>query len=187
MAEAVSGAASPQVVESNNPTAALFQPTINVNVIQNQTATQNVGQGAGTAPVFIMQPRKQSFLVRAFWFVFVGWWMSALFILLGYFFVATIILAPIGFWFLNRVPQAQTLRTRNSDFTVTAKDGISFITETNTRQHPWYLRLIYLPVGLILGAVWLTAAWVFGILILTLPLSIWMIDRSPAVITLEKN
>jgi uncharacterized membrane protein YccF (DUF307 family) len=185
MANTVAGSAASEVGEINNPTNALFQPTINVNVVQNQTATQNAG--APVAPVFVMQPRKHSFLVRAVWFAFVGWWLSGFFIFLGYLFVATIILAPVGFWFLNRVPQAQTLRTRNSDFTVTARDGISFITETNTKQHPWYLRLLYLPIGLALGALWLTVAWFFGVLILTLPLSIWMIDRSPAVITLEKN
>lgn len=187
MSEVSAAVAGNEIDESNNPTAALFQPTINVNVIQNQTATQNVSQAAPVAPVFLMQPKKQSFFVRAIWFVCVGWWLSAFFILLGYLFMATLILAPIGFWFLNRVPQAQTLRTRNSDFTVTAKDGISFITETNTRQHPWFLRLLYLPVGLIVGAFWLSAAWVFGVLIITLPLSVWMIDRSPAVITLQKN
>lgn len=185
MANTVAGPAGSEVGEINNPTNTLFQPIINVNVVQNQTATQNAG--TSVAPAFVMQPRKHSFLVRAVWYIFVGWWLSALFIVLGYFFIASILLAPIGFWFLNRVPQAQTLRTRNSDFTVTAKDGISFITETHTKQHAWYLRLLYLPIGLFLGAIWLSVAWLLGVLILTLPLSIWMIDRSPAVITLEKN
>jgi len=185
MADTIAGPVGSEVGEINNPTNTLFQPTINVNVVQNQTTTQNAG--VPVAPVFVMQPRKHSFLVRAMWFAFVGWWLSAFFIVLGYFFVGTIILAPFGFWFLNRVPQAQTLRARNSDFAVTTRDGISFITETRTKQHPWYLRLLYLPIGLFLGAIWLTVAWFFGVLIITLPLSIWMIDRSPAVITLERN
>jgi hypothetical protein len=45
---------------------------------------------------------------------------------------------------------------------------------------------MYLPLGLVLGLVWLTVAWVLSLLIITLPLSVWMINRAPTVITLEQ-
>jgi hypothetical protein len=47
--------------------------------------------------------------------------------------------------------------------------------------------LVYFPVGLVAGFFWLVTAWVISLTIVLLPVSIWMIDRSPAVITLQKH
>jgi hypothetical protein len=33
----------------------------------------------------------------------------------------------------------------------------------------------------------LIAAWILSVLIITLPFSIWMIDRAPGVITLQRH
>jgi len=138
-----------------------------------------------------MQSHQTPFIARALWFVFVGWWLSAIFILLGWSFTVIGIvvwtLLPVGWWFLNRVPQAQTLRRRRYQFKTEYRDGAIYMTEEKIQQIPWYLRLLYLPVGLVVGAVWLVSAWVFGVLILTLPLSVWMIDRAPKVITLQRH
>ena len=136
---------------------------------------------------FVTRSHNPPFIVRAVWWLFVGWWLSAFFIVLGYLFVGTLILLPIGIWFLHRIPQAQTLRARNTEFTSEFRDGATIFTESTKRQHPWYMRLLYLPVGLILGLVWLPLAWLFGVLIITFPLSIWMIDRAPGVITLQRH
>lgn len=154
---------------------------------QSQSLVNNVNVNVGGPTIVVANKGRQlPFLIRAVWFCTIGFWLSAVFILLGYVFTASIILMPLGFWFLNRVPQAQTLRQRNTDMAVSQKDGVTYLTESTAEQHPWYLRLLYLPIGLILGGIWLTLAWFAGVLIITLPLSIWMIDRAPAVITLEK-
>lgn len=150
----------------------------------NVTTTVNVG---GPNIIITTQKRSVPFVLRAVWFLAIGWWLSAVFILVGYLCCLTVILAPVGFWFLNRIPQAQTLRMRNSDFHVTQKDGVTFLTEGRTRQLPWYYRALYFPVGLVIGAFWLTLAWIVSLPIITLPLSIWMIDRAPKVISLQRN
>lgn len=155
----------------------------NANVT-NVSTTVNVG-----GPNILITTRKQQvpFILRAIWFCVIGFWLSLVFIIVGFLCSATIVLAPVGFWFLNRVPQAQTLRMRNTEFHVTQQDGITHLTEGRVTQVPWYYRAIYFPLGLILGAVWLMAAWVISLPVITLPLSIWMIDRSPAVISLQRN
>ncbi|HWK80154.1 MAG TPA: hypothetical protein VNP95_05285 [Thermomicrobiales bacterium] len=127
------------------------------------------------------------FLIRAIWFFVVGWWLSGVFIAAGYLFTASIVGMPVGFWFLNRVPQAQTLRMRNNDLIVTESDGVTFLRETEQQQLPWPIRAIWFPFGLVLGAIWLSIAWALGAIIITLPISIWMINRAPEVITLQRH
>jgi uncharacterized membrane protein YccF (DUF307 family) len=155
--------------------------------LQN-TNVNNINVSVGGPNIVIATQRQQvPFILRALWFLGVGWWLSAVFILVGYLCCLTIILTPVGFWFLNRVPQAQTLRMRNTQFHTTTVDGVTHLREGRTEQLPWYYRAIYFPFGLVFGFVWLSVAWAISILILTLPLSVWMIDRSPTIISLQRN
>ena len=141
----------------------------------------------GPNVVINYQRQQVPFILRALWFVFVGWWLSAVFIVLGYVFMVLLITAPLGFWFLNRVPQAQTLRLRSHDLIITEREGATYVTEMTQSQHPWYLRLLYLPVGLVLGLVWLWLAWLISLPVITLPVSVYMIDRAPGIITLQRH
>lgn len=49
------------------------------------------------------------FLLRAVYFVLVGWWFSALWLALAWALSASIIGLPIGFWMFNKVPGVITL------------------------------------------------------------------------------
>jgi uncharacterized membrane protein YccF (DUF307 family) len=49
------------------------------------------------------------FLVRAIWFLLVGWWLSLVWIKIAFLLAATFILSPFGFWMINRVPAVLTL------------------------------------------------------------------------------
>ena len=50
--------------------------------------------------------------MRAVWFVFIGWWLSALAIGVAYFLCAIIIGLPLGFMIFNALPWILTLRDR---------------------------------------------------------------------------
>lgn len=148
----------------------------------------SVNVNVGGPNILITTKRQQvPFILRALWFFAVGWWLSFVFITVGYFCCLTVVLAPVGFWFLNRVPQAQTLRMRNTEFHTTQRDGVTYLTEGRVEQLPWYYRAIYFPFGLVFGALWLSFAWLISLPIITLPLSVWMIDRSPTIISLQRN
>jgi uncharacterized membrane protein YccF (DUF307 family) len=61
-------------------------------------------------PYGAVQIPQHHFLVRAIWFLAVGWWATALLLSAGYLLCLTIIGMPIGFWLFDATPGALTLR-----------------------------------------------------------------------------
>ena len=125
------------------------------------------------------------FLVRAVWYVFVGWWLSGFAILLGWALAVTIIGLPVAFAIFNRIPAVMTLRGRRVTYEASVKDGVTYVKGRNPDQRPMWMRAVYFVlVGWWLGLVWMIASWFIGLLIITLPLSIWMMNRVGGVMTL---
>lgn len=143
----------------------------------------------GTGPVIIQQTTDDpNWVIRIIWYILVGWWLSAIMITVGWFLMVTIVFLPVGLWILHRVPWAQTLRPRSVEFHSEYRDGAVYMTQSEIPQYPWFVRLVYIVfVGWWLGAIWLLVAWLLGALLVTLPLSIIMIDRSPALVSLQRN
>jgi uncharacterized membrane protein YccF (DUF307 family) len=164
-------------------------------ISQQPVAYQSWSGTATVAPtppaptiIFSPQTRQHSFVVRALWFLCICWWLSGIVMFLGYLFTVTIIGMPLGFYFLNRIPQALTLRARTTAFRTEVRDGVTYVVESELPQRPWYVRALWFVfVGWWLGALWLVAAWLIGLLVVTLPLSIWMYNRASGVITLQRH
>ncbi len=53
--------------------------------------------------------RQQPFLLRALYFLLVGWWFSGLWMALAYLFLLTIVGLPVAFWMYGRVGAVTTL------------------------------------------------------------------------------
>jgi uncharacterized membrane protein YccF (DUF307 family) len=152
---------------------------LSVNVTQTAPAPQ---------VVVVAQSAGPNFLVRAIWFVFVGWWLSGFVMLFAWFMAATIVGLPIAFATFNRVPMVQTLRPRTITTRVTTEGGVTVVTQGTAGQLAMWVRAIwFVVVGWWLGLIVTLIAWVASVLVITLPLSIILIDRLPEVITLQKN
>jgi uncharacterized membrane protein YccF (DUF307 family) len=135
-----------------------------------------------------VQPNRTPFLIRAFWFVLIGWWLSGIFIAIGFILCALIVTLPIGLYLLHRVPQVQTLRDRSTEFTYKEVDGRVVVSTGRVRQVPFLIRAAwFLLIGIWLTSIWLTVAYALSLTIILLPFSIVMIDRVPAVLTLQRN
>ena len=153
---------------------------MNVNTIVNVNTQQ---QGPG-------------FLVRALYFIFVGWWAGFWCLEIGFFLCALIVTLPIGLALLNRLPQIMTLKqpgqqTNINVATTTYAGGVTNMVNVNvtgTQQHPMILRAIYyIFVGCWVGYFWASLAYGLCLTILGLPLGVMMLNSLPAVLTLRKN
>lgn len=57
-----------------------------------------------------LQPDQVNFIVRALYFVLIGWWLSALWLEAAYLLCLSIVGLPIGFWMFDLVPAVVSLQ-----------------------------------------------------------------------------
>ena len=124
-------------------------------------------------------------LIRALWFLFIGWWLSAAAIGLAYFLCVTIIGLPIAFIIFNQLPLILTLRPRTDRIVTEVRDGVAYTTGGSADQLPLWIRAVwFVLVGWWLGAFYISLAWALCVLIVTLPIGLWLFNRIGAVMTL---
>ena len=139
----------------------------------------------GNQQVVIADRSGPSMLLRIVWYIFVGWWLSAIAIGIGWFLAVTIIGLPIAFMIFNRIPAIMTLRARTVVYETEVGDGVSYVRGRTPEQLPLLLRAIwFVLVGWWLGFIWMYAAWFISLLIITLPIGVWMMNRIGGVMTL---
>jgi uncharacterized membrane protein YccF (DUF307 family) len=74
------------------------------------TAVTMYGNGMVTLRTAELQ--QADFLLRAVYFLLVGWWLGYMWALVGYICCFTLLLMSIGIMMLNRLPTVLTLRHR---------------------------------------------------------------------------
>ena len=161
------------------PPASGYSHSTSVNVTMN-----------AMAPTIVMAPGSDgpSLIVRAIWYIFIGFWLSGLTIVLAYLLCATIIGIPVAFALFNKLPQITTMKARTRNWTTDTRDGVTFLTTRHAEQRGLLVRgLYFVCFGLWAGAVWLSAAYILQLLLITLPIALWMYDRAPAVMTLHRH
>ena len=135
----------------------------------------------------IVQPQSAGpgFLVRAAWFLFIGWWLSAIATGLAYLLCVTIIGIPFGFALFNRLPAVLTLRPRSEAYVTEVRDGVTFMRGGTVPQLSMGVRAVwFLLAGWWLGAIYVTVAWFLCVIIVTLPIGLYLYNRIGAVMTL---
>ncbi len=118
-------------------------------------------------------------LIQLLYFLFVGWWLGALAIIIAYLLFLTIIGMPLGVLIINKIPYLIALRDT---------DPVISITGQKTRQINIIIRIVwFLLLGWELTALWLTIAYLFSATIIGLPIGFWMFDKTPAILTLHRR
>jgi uncharacterized membrane protein YccF (DUF307 family) len=119
----------------------------------------------------------RSLLVRALWFVVVGWWATPVVVNVAWFLNATIILLPLGIKLINLVPTVLTLKEPRSLTDPGSARG----------QRSLLVRGVYFVfVGWWLSFLWANVAAFLAMTVVGLPISIWMLNRLPYVTSLYR-
>jgi uncharacterized membrane protein YccF (DUF307 family) len=120
----------------------------------------------------------RSLIVRALWFVFVGWWLTFFAVLFAWLLNLTIIGIPFGIKVINRVPTILTLKEPRCH--IDPESGA-------TEQYSLLVRAVYFVfVGWWLSLVWTNAAWAISVTVIGLPIGIIMFNYLPFVTSLYR-
>ncbi|MDS0295921.1 YccF domain-containing protein [Halogeometricum luteum] len=120
---------------------------------------------------------ERSLLVRALWFLLVGWWATPVVINAAWALNATVILLPIGIKVINLVPTVLTLKEPRSLSAPESARG----------QRSLLVRAVYFVlVGWWLSFFWANLAAFLAITVVGLPVAYWMLNRLPFVTSLYR-
>lgn len=123
-------------------------------------------------------------LIRALWFLLIGWHITALWISIAWLFNITIIGLPIGLKMINWTPKVLTLKDIEKEKWM--KEGEIQI--VGPEQLNIVLRAAYfLLVGWWFSLLWMGTAYLLILTILGLPFGLWMLNRLPEVTTLYQS
>ncbi len=165
--------------------APAYQPAPQIQIVNNIS----VAAAPALSAVVIDRPDGPPLLLRLLYFLFVGLWLGALWTVLSWLLIVSILGLPLGLYMINRLPLVMTLKPPATETRVTVQGGALVLRHGRVAQHPFGLRAAYfLTVGWWASLVWLVTAWtlIVGTLGLGLPVAFWMINRVPAVTTLAR-
>ena len=132
--------------------------------------------------------RGPGLLVRALWFIFIGWWLTGVVATIAWFAMITIIGLPLGIWLINRIPTVITLRPRTRQVQqMVDSAGFTRFVDVPVAQVSWVVRGVwFIFVGWWASAIVMAIGWLLIVLILTIPFGLWMFNRVPFVASLYR-
>jgi uncharacterized membrane protein YccF (DUF307 family) len=135
-----------------------------------------------------IQPTEQhSIVVRAVWYVLVGWWASGIWLSIAWFLNVTIIGIPIGIKMINFVPKIISLKNTQNTQIITSDEVGTSVTVQSQEQRSLVVRGIYFVfIGWWVSGIWMSVAWLISITIIGLPFAIWMYNMLPMVVSLYR-
>lgn len=130
---------------------------------------------------------QHSLVVRFLWWLFIGWWASGIVLGIAWLLNVTVVGIPLGIKLINKVPFVLTLKKQERSRVITRTGGQTTVEVTGPEQHSLLVRAVYfLLVGWWFSGIWMFVSWVVSLTVIGLPLSIWMLDRLPFIVSLYK-
>ena len=128
-------------------------------------------------------------LVRAVWYILIGWWVTGIGMVLAYLAALTILGLPLSFWLVNRIPTMLTLRPRREQYLLVAgADGVTRMKKMATQQTNVFVRIGYfILVGWWLSAIAMAVAYVLMLTVIGIPLGMMVVNRLPFAFTLHRG
>jgi uncharacterized membrane protein YccF (DUF307 family) len=141
------------------------------------------------ASEYVASPRGPGCLIQLLWYLFVGWWLTQIWVAVAWVCLVSIVGIPLGIWMLNRVPLIVALRDpREVRYRVIRNSQGGWVyEETQAEQYPILIRALYFVLfGWWVSAIWMALASLVCSTIIGLPLGIWMFDLVPTLVSLQR-
>lgn len=124
-----------------------------------------------------------SLVVRALWFLFIGWWLTGLVLTAAWLLNLTIVGIPFGIKLINRAPWALTLKSSGSDEDVETVEmgGSSGDSPSLVVRGVYFVLIGWWASGLLTAAAYLISLTVVG-----LPLGVKLFNYLPYVVSLKR-
>ncbi|MGH2505951.1 MAG: YccF domain-containing protein [Ktedonobacteraceae bacterium] len=153
-----------------------------------------------TVNVTVQQHGGPGFLIRALYFLCIGWWFGFFWLQLGFLLCIFIVTLPIGLVMLNRLPQVLTLRSSGVQVATSTVGSAQMtpgafaqtvnvnVRTRGTQQASFLVRALYFVfIGWWAAWLWANVGYALCVIIVTLPVGLMMLNRLPAVLTLRRN
>ncbi len=125
--------------------------------------------------------------IRILWFLFAGWWLSAIAIFGIWLLSSLIVTLPLALILLNKIPQITTLRKQSTSWSTSIEGDTTVVREVDIEQREFWKRALYfILIGLWITLPWLYIAWLLMWTIVLLPVSFWMFSKAATVTTLRR-
>jgi uncharacterized membrane protein YccF (DUF307 family) len=139
-------------------------------------------------PTVIAAKGGPGLVIRAIWFILIGWWATGILLSVAWLLSLTIILLPIAYVLFNVVPTVLTLRPRRTHITTEVRDGVMHITHGNIPQRTFLLRAVwFVLVGWWLSAVFIVVGYALCLTVILIPVGVMVLNRIPEGMTLRRN
>ncbi|MCU4926572.1 YccF domain-containing protein [Halobacteria archaeon AArc-dxtr1] len=130
-----------------------------------------------------MAGNSPNLLVRAIWFVFVGWWLTGLLLSIAWLLNLTIVGLPLGIALINKAPYALTLKHLATRDDI---DGVAV--DSSGTSPPLVLRGLYFVfVGWWASGLLMLVAYLVSLTVIGLPIGIMLFNYLPYVTSLKKH
>ena len=130
-------------------------------------------------------PGQMNIIVRLLWFYFVGLWIGGIWLNIAWILGITIIGLPICIWMIDLAPAIMTLKQEDC-FEKFELGGRTAYVFSGERETSLVVRILYFVlVGWWLSLLWIELALFFAATFIGIPVSFWMINRLPTVMTLK--
>jgi uncharacterized membrane protein YccF (DUF307 family) len=123
-------------------------------------------------------------VIRALWFIFIGWELTALWLLVAWILNVSVIFLPLGLKMISWTPKVLTLKDTQKKQRVVDGEVVDAKTgQTNILVRAGY----FLLIGWWLSLIWMFIGYILCLTIIGLPFGIWMLNRLPEVTTLYRS
>lgn len=124
---------------------------------------------------------ERSLLVRAVWFLFIGWWATGVWLSIAWFLNLLIITIPLGVKMINMVPVMLSLKAPERQFT--GEFGEEKLQKKQQRnlliRATWFIFIGWWASG-----IWMIIAYILTVTIVGIPIAIWMYGKLPFIVSL---